>query len=93
MNHCDECDGKVHKKLKLNSSLAFVPHIMKYKALQYMLAHKIDFNNYKPISSYITYDVEIMNNTHIENDQTKTTKIENTLHLLSLAFTVVNNFK
>jgi hypothetical protein len=23
--HCEECDGKFHKKLKLNSSLAFIP--------------------------------------------------------------------
>jgi hypothetical protein len=40
--HCEECDGKFHKKLKLNSTLAFVPHILKNKALQYMLSHKID---------------------------------------------------
>jgi transcriptional regulator NrdR family protein len=31
--HCEECDGKFHKKLKLNSSLAFVPRIIKNKAL------------------------------------------------------------
>jgi hypothetical protein len=66
---------------------------MKNKALQYMLAHKIDLKNYKLVSSYITYDFETMNNTHVENDQTKATKIENTLHILSLAFTVVMNFK
>jgi hypothetical protein len=52
--HCEECDGRFHKKLKLNSSLAFVPHIMKNKALQYMRAHKIDLKNYKPVLSYFT---------------------------------------
>jgi hypothetical protein len=93
MKHCEECDGKFHKKVKLNSSLAFVPHIMKNKALQYILTHKIDLKNYKLISSYITYDFETMNNTHVENDQTKATKIENTLRLLSLAFTIVINFE
>jgi hypothetical protein len=46
-----------------------------------MLAHKIDLNKYKPISSYITYDFETMNNTHVDNSNTKATKIENTLHL------------
>jgi hypothetical protein len=34
-----------------------------------------------------------MNNTHVDNSNTKATKIENTLHLLSLAFTVVINFE
>jgi hypothetical protein len=29
--HCEECGGKFHKKLKLNSSLAFVPHIIKIR--------------------------------------------------------------
>jgi hypothetical protein len=72
--HCEDCDGKFHKKLKLNSSLAFVPHIMKNKALQYMLSHKIDLKNYKFISSYITYDFETMNNTHVDNSNTKATK-------------------
>jgi hypothetical protein len=43
--HCEECDGTVPKKLKLNSYLAFIPHIMKNKALQYMLAHKSDVKN------------------------------------------------
>jgi hypothetical protein len=66
---------------------------MKNKALQYMLSHKVDFKNYKPVSSYITYDFEIMNNTHVDNSNTKATKIENTLHLLSLAFTVVINLE
>jgi hypothetical protein len=89
--HCEECDGKFHTKLKLNSSLAFVPHIMKNKALQYMLSHKIDLKNYKPVSSYITYDFETMNNTHVDNSNTKAIKIENTLHLLSFAFTIVIN--
>jgi hypothetical protein len=91
--HCKECDGKFHKKLKLNSSLEFVPHIMKNKALQYMMSHKSDLKNYKPVSSYITYDFETMNKTHVDNINTKVTKIENTLHLLSLAFTVVINFE
>jgi hypothetical protein len=54
--HCEECDGKFHKKLKLNSSLAFVPHIMKNKTLQYMLAHKSELKKYKSVPSYITYD-------------------------------------
>jgi hypothetical protein len=58
-----------------------------------MLAHKLDFKNYKPVSSYITNDFETMNNTHVDNSNTKATKIENTLHLLSLAFTVVLNFE
>jgi hypothetical protein len=71
--HCEECDGKFHTKLKLNSSLAFVPHIMKNKVLQYMLAHKIDLKKYKPVSSYITYDFETMNNTHVDNSNTKAT--------------------
>jgi hypothetical protein len=93
MKHCEECDGTFHKKLKLNSSLAFVHHIMKNKALQYMLAHKIDLKNYKPVSSYIIYDFETMNNIHVDNSNTKATKIENTLHLLSFAFTVGINFE
>jgi hypothetical protein len=66
---------------------------MKNKALQYMLAHKVDLNNYTPVSSYITYDFETMNNTHVDNSNTKATKIENALHLLSLAFTIVINFE
>jgi hypothetical protein len=91
--NCEECDGKFHKKLKFNSSLAFFPHIMKNKALQYMLSHKVELKNYKPVSSYITYDFETMNNTYVDNSNTKATKIENTLHLLSFAFTVVINFE
>jgi hypothetical protein len=70
---CEECDGKFQKKLKLNSSLAFVPHIMKNKALQYMLSYKIELKNYTPVSSYITYDVENMNNIHVDNSNTKAT--------------------
>jgi hypothetical protein len=66
---------------------------MKNKALQYMLSHKIDLKNYKPVSSYITYDFETMNNIHVDNSNTKANKTENTLHLLSLAFTVVINFE
>jgi hypothetical protein len=66
---------------------------MKNKALQYILSHKIDLKNYKPVSSYITYDFETMNNTHVDNSNNKATKIENTLHLLSLVFTVVINFE
>jgi hypothetical protein len=65
---------------------------MKNKALQYMLVHIIDLKNYKHVSSYITYDFEIMNNTHVDNSNTQATKLENSLHLLSLAFTVVINF-
>jgi hypothetical protein len=66
---------------------------MKNKALQYMLAHKIDLKNYKPISSYITYYFETMNNIHVDSSNTNAPKIENALHLLSLAFTVVINFE
>jgi ABC-type polysaccharide transport system permease subunit len=58
-----------------------------------MLAHKIDFKLYKPVSSYITYDFVTMNNNHVKINQPKATKIENTLHLLSLAFIVVINFE
>jgi hypothetical protein len=65
---------------------------MKNKALQYMLAHKIDLKKYKHVSSYITYDFETMNN-HIDNSNTKATKIENILHLLSLEFTIEINFE
>jgi hypothetical protein len=61
--HYIECDGKFHKKLKFNSSLAFVPHIMKNKALQYMLSHKVDLKNYNPVSSYITYVFDKMDKT------------------------------
>jgi hypothetical protein len=43
--HCEECDCKFHKKLKLNSSLAFVTHIMKNKAFQYIFAYKIDLKD------------------------------------------------
>jgi hypothetical protein len=39
--HCEECNGKFHKKLKLNSFLSFATHIIKNKALQYMLSHKM----------------------------------------------------
>jgi hypothetical protein len=66
---------------------------MKNKALQYMVAHKIDLKNDKPVSSYITYDFETLNNTHVDKSNSKATKIENTLHLLSLAFTDVINFE
>jgi hypothetical protein len=66
---------------------------MKNKALQYLLVHKIDLKNYKPVSSYITYDFETMNNTQVGNSNIKATKIENILHLLSIAFTVVINFE
>jgi hypothetical protein len=97
--HCEECDGKIHKKLKLNSSLAFAPCIMKKNALQYMLSHKVDLKNYKPVSSYITYDCETMNKNVVPttmlpstHDQTKATKIENTIHLLSLTYTVGINY-
>jgi hypothetical protein len=65
---------------------------MKNRALQYMLS-KNTKDLYKPISSYITYDFETMNNTHVNNKDAKATKKENTLHLLSLAFTVVINFE
>jgi hypothetical protein len=58
-----------------------------------MLSHKIDVKNYKPISYNITYDFETMNNTHVEKEQIKATKKENTLHLLSLAFTAMINFE
>jgi hypothetical protein len=81
IKHCKEYDGKFHKKLKLNSSLALVPHIMKNKALQYMFAHKIELKKYSPVSSYITYDFETMNNSHVGNSSTKASKIDNTLHL------------
>jgi hypothetical protein len=54
--HYEECDGKFHKKLKLNSSLALILHFMKNKTLQYMLAHKIELKKYRPVSSYITHD-------------------------------------
>jgi hypothetical protein len=58
-----------------------------------MLSHKIDLKNYKPVSSYITYYFETMNNTHVDNCNTKATKRANTFHLLSLVFTVVINFE
>jgi hypothetical protein len=66
---------------------------MKNKALLYMVARKIYLKNNTPFSSYITYDFENLNNTHVDNSNTKATKRENTLHLLSLAFTVEINFE
>jgi hypothetical protein len=58
-----------------------------------MIADKIHLTLDKSVSSYITYDFEIMNNTHINNSNTKVTKISNSLYLLSLAFIVVINFE
>jgi hypothetical protein len=49
---------------------------MKNKAFQYMLAHKINLKKYRPVSSYITYDFETMNNTYVEKDQTTAINIE-----------------
>jgi hypothetical protein len=34
-----------------------------------------------------------MNNTHVDNSNTKATRIENALHFLSLAFTVVYDYQ
>jgi hypothetical protein len=82
--HCNDRNGKFHKKLKLNSSLEFVPHIMKNNVFQFMLSKYGNLavkDLYHPVSSFITYDFETMNNTHVDNNNTKATKIENTLHL------------
>jgi hypothetical protein len=64
---------------------------MKNKTLKYTIVHKMNLKIYKPVSSYITYDFETMNNTLVEKDIRKTTIIENIRHLLSLTFTMVIN--
>jgi hypothetical protein len=65
---------------------------MTNKALQYMMPYGFE-EEYKSINSYITYDFETMNNTNVNNDNMKATKIENTLYLLSMGLTVVINQK
>jgi hypothetical protein len=72
--HCNYCDVKFHMKLKFNSFLAFVHHIMKNKAFQYTLVHKTDVKAYKHVSSYITYVFETMNKTHVDNSKLKLLK-------------------
>jgi hypothetical protein len=66
---------------------------MTNKSLQFLIADKSELKLYKPVSSYITYDCETMNITHVDNANAKATKIEMNSHLLSFVLAVVINNK
>ena len=83
--HMKHCDGKpgVHKRLDLDRvPQPYVPHILKNKEYMALLAVGRE-NEYKPISSYITYDFETVEASC--NIQTEHTQITSTLHPISIA--------
>lgn len=84
-NHMKSCDGKpgVHKRLDLDRvPQPYVPHILKNKEYMELLAIGKE-NEYKPISSYITYDFETVEASC--DIQTEHTQITSTLHPISIA--------
>ena len=84
-NHMKHCDGKpgVHKRLELDRiPQPYCPHILKNKEYMELLAVGRE-NEYKPISSYITYDFETVEASCYY--KTEHTEITSTLHPISIA--------
>lgn len=85
--HVASCDGTVDRHVKLTrSQLPYVPHIFDNPSYEYLLAND-RINEYIPISNYMTYDFETMEEPKNEAITSSTTLIS-TIKPLSVALCV-----
>ncbi len=87
--HVEKCTGKFERNVNLNKiSTPYCPHLLKNRVLLYCLAHDIP---YEPITSYITFDFETIEE-KIDKKITESTTINSHLFPLSVAATIKNKY-
>jgi hypothetical protein len=84
--HVEKCDGTTKPKLCLRDvSIPYVPHIFKNPLYAFLLANGRE-NEYVPISNYITYDFETVNE-NVNEKYGENCNWDSKLHLVSGAWT------